>query len=131
MREFKFRVWSKSSKKIYVQLNESPCFGLFEGDRAVSIEDVFFYEKQDFEVMQYTGEIDRNGKEIYEGDVIQTGHIVEEVRFGEFVIYDENENSICSVFGFFTELKNNSRYPLEVTSNTKVIGNKYENPELL
>jgi uncharacterized phage protein (TIGR01671 family) len=139
MREIKFRVWSKLSNKIYYQLSESPCFGLFEGDRAVSIEDVFFYEKQDFEVMQYTGLKDKKGKEIYEGDIVKslmqesrgewndferTGVVTYFENYAQFLIKTDDNSLGCDLFQFddtdFYEV-------LEL----EVIGNIYENPELL
>jgi uncharacterized phage protein (TIGR01671 family) len=133
MREFKFRFWDSQnvhnvSRKGELQLT----FGMNETWSAWSpYEEVADGKDTENKLMQYTGLKDRNGKGIYEGDIIQTGSIVEKVCFGEFVIYDENDNDICSVIGFYTETKNNSRYPLEVNSNTEIIGNIYENLELL
>ncbi|MED0906340.1 hypothetical protein CN327_06870 [Bacillus cereus] len=120
MKEIKFRVLHKPTNTILVQLKDSPCFGKFEGDRAVSIEDVFFYEKQDFEIMQYIGLKDKYGNEIYEGDIVQiSGHPFDidgnyEVGFNEYM-----------------ELSCGSYYLFKMSNWAEVIGNIYEKPELL
>lgn len=141
MREIKFRAWSKPNNKMYFQLNESPCFGLYEGDRAVSIEDVLFYEKQDFELMQYTGLIDKNGVEIYEGDIIRK-------KFKDRMIGEFNANGRVIFGKWFAGFTVNYIYydvhkleRLSVNKNAdawivanrdmEVIGNIYENPNLL
>lgn len=153
MREIKFRVWSKPSNKLYFQLKESPCFGLFEGDRAVSIEDVFFYETQDFEVMQYTGLKDKNGKEIYEGDILKTSYAYEEdyigiVKFGEYAQDGSgDEYAPAKCFGFYLEMSEKDKnktdeYDYEIhrsyyyqnsllqLETLEVIGNIYEDGEV-
>ncbi len=65
MREIKFRAWDKE-KKVIVK------FDLFTYP---TIQNVGSYGKEKFlkeyELMQYTGLKDKNGKEIYEGDIIQ------------------------------------------------------------
>lgn len=127
MREKKFRVWDKENKKMYFQLNESPCFGLFEGDRAVSIEDVFFYEKQRYETLQFTGLKDKNGKEIYEGDILidhgDQGPVYIEYQKVQaaFVFVDKFDPSGTTIYT-----------PTYIHYEAfEIVGNIYENPELL
>ena len=74
----------------------------------------------DYKVMQFTGMLDKNDKKIYEGDILTTGHNNFECIFwkGSFVA-----NLISS------EKKKEQGYlALEIL---EVIGNIYENPELL
>ena len=138
MKEIKFRVWDKETNKMYFQLNESPCFGLFEGDRAASIEDVFFYEKQRFELMQYAGLKDKNGKEIYDGDVVKNSrcgsnrlmHVkwtdaIEEVSISGCEWTRQNPGFV------FENISKGMTYVFIANKDLEVIGNIYENPELL
>ena len=81
--------------------------------------------KNTYEVMQYTGLTDKNGKEIYEGDIVKWWGY--EVREGKqirpekmFVISDFIEDAykiLCIIRG--------------TGQVVEVLGNIYENPELL
>ena len=129
MREIKFRAWDKSQNKMYqvrrinfdnedlwLKINETKIMGanLFE-----------------VELMQYTGLKDKNGKEICQGDIVEckcgnTGKTI--LRQIEYI-----GDSFCTKNGSFYNQKTKQReycyIPLK--PYVKVVGNIYENPELL
>ena len=80
------------------------------------------FEINNVKLMQYTGLKDRNDKEIYEGDILQSvPDIYKKVAFvkGCFVVADiKHPNANLHLLEYY-----NGCY--------KVIGNIYENPELL
>ncbi len=92
-------------------------------------------------IMQYTGLKDKNGKEIYEGDIgipAQKGladfvyKIFSVVKMGAYDNGEEYEDRI-SGYGWYWDCKDkNNIYPLnEPLWEMEVIGNIYENPDLL
>jgi uncharacterized phage protein (TIGR01671 family) len=112
MREIKFRAWDKASKEIlYVESHQN-------ADRLkVSFSGTPFEENEvqpDFEFMQFTGLTDKNGKEIYEGDLLALNGVGEsvDVRWSD-------------------EIQGWSPKVLRGATTWQVIGNIYENPDLL
>ena len=123
MREIKFRVWHKE-KKI---MGEVLGIDILHKEIFFSNEDVDCYEHVDFkniELMQYTGLKDKNGKEIYEGDILFES-------FGEkyYKVVFENGSFRAEFEGVFDE------YSFDlidvVAQGYEVVGNIYQNPELL
>lgn len=122
MREIKFRAWEKSLKQII------PVDNIDFEKRMVNTESAWRMFDE-IELMQYTGLKDKNGKEIYEGDILDTDlerpYLVVEFRNGCFVIEccDDEEIYYDIMFPLEKEISNLEYH--------KVIGNIYENPELL
>jgi uncharacterized phage protein (TIGR01671 family) len=110
MREIKFRAWDKKKEEI------SDCNDIWFLDDA-SLNSIF--ENKNYIFMQYTGLKDKNGKEIYEGDIITDDN-------GEMV-YDE----VIFCKGTFCIKKGKNQYHIFNEKNVKVLGNIYENNNLI
>lgn len=128
-REIKFRAWDKKLNYWYTPIHEAYKGKLhelligFRGDllahKLTGLEHESLWPGK-FELMQFTGLLDRNNVEIYEGDILKT-----DVRAGNMkVIYFDTYAS------FMLEYKG-LLYPLNEGADIEVIGNIYENPELL
>ena len=116
-----------------------------------NMADVFNNER--FAVMQFTGLLDKNGKEIYEGDIVEDSQgyywISDESditwKVGTRVGGTKREDKEAHYHRYVVEYKNEDAgfYPLSSPSfggyewenvffkDATVIGNIYENPELL
>ena len=66
-REIKFRAWNKGTGKM-IDLYKTTPLAL---DANLNCDGIFIPFKPGYEIMQYTGLKDKNGKEIYEGDIIK------------------------------------------------------------
>ena len=155
MRKIKFRAWDKENKKMVYSDEVFPssyykfefdCFNDYEFklmkmiDRYNVIDDEGnetyqeVFKSVDADIMQYTGMKDADGKEVYEGDIIKI--ISENVITGwddvGIIVYDEEYGSYC-LEGFdgaymdeYWDVNN-----LVIKADMYVIGNKYENKEIL
>lgn len=115
-REIKFRAWDEVSEKM---LNWNDFLD-------TNMKNTFIApESTGLILMQYTGLHDKNGKEIYEGDIVKyrdsRGQHIEKV------IFDKG----CFYAGMHWGSSTRVAPKLINTRITEVIGNIYDNPELL
>ena len=125
MREYKFRFWDKETRVMLNPLNHH----LTLSTTGFPLNLQTSQGGDDYIVTQYTGLKDKNGKEIYEGDVVHIKHPHKNRKWMGEVIYNE---WLFTGKGFwFTHFDQPNCLFSEGTEYIEVIGNIYENPELL
>lgn len=132
-RTIKFRMWTTKTKKMFWPHQK---FGLTADEQSFFLGQYFtknYYGdhsnyNEDIIIQQFTGLLDKNGKEIYEGDIVKRT-INTGCFYGMSPVYDE-----------FKEVKFNpyEGYGLKNPETDvpygwlwEVVGNVFENPELL
>ncbi|HBF2507399.1 TPA: hypothetical protein KN164_003506 [Clostridioides difficile] len=120
--ELKFREWNKNGKEMY-SYDEMMCYSKNLLREWVYSGVYLPTSNENFEVMIYTGLKDCIRKEIYEGDIVSYilsfEEFIGEVKFEEGFFVIDNE-MLGENVGLFHEI-----------AVVKVIGNIYENPEML
>ncbi|WP_441395051.1 YopX family protein [Bacillus sp. RE35] len=138
MREIKFRAWDKEKQFMFtptqVEITQGENFAKWDKWRPMAWRDELPEEGaggigralgDECELMQYTGLKDKNGKDIYEGDIIKS-----EDGIVSTIVYDEA--SFKSVWTHNDHVVNCILDNLFIrTLNPVVVGNIYENPELI
>lgn len=119
-REIKFRVWDiKNKEMLKVQeLDFEPTF--YGGKIAIRLDQYNdYFDTEDMILMQYTGIDDKNGKEIYEGDIVKYENMTGKIMFfnGSFIMsnFEETEEWELGV----------------INEELEIMGNIYDNPELI
>ena len=118
----KFRAWDKETKTMN---------GMVEIYRNRNQEIELRPRDEKIILMQSTGLKDKNSKEIFEGDIITNGEAVVDVKNHPTLGFYTVVNGVERFFGSITSIKDFEKDVEEFSSVTEIIGNIYENPELL
>lgn len=129
MREIKFRVWDKNKGEMITSAVEFELRRLEETTKPNEYSDTIGYVPSDyhrFDIMQYTGLKDKNGVEVFEGDVID---------------FSDNDDFNC--YAEVCMAKSNLGWAKKYDDGCAalmddrdlrswcVVGNIYENPDLM
>jgi uncharacterized phage protein (TIGR01671 family) len=125
MREIKFRAWEKNLKEIIPVHN-------IDFEKKMINTDIAWRLFDEIELIQYTGLKDKNGKEIFEGDILEVkqNYLFKIIWHEESWGYEVIKNEALPICGY---IKGHvSRGGLKHYNNTsQVIGNIFANPEVL
>ncbi|MFC6998044.1 YopX family protein [Rufibacter roseus] len=134
-REIKFRAWAEHERQMYLpEYTDEENFYISAEGEVKYLAEYGLYERstskefrKDWHLMQFTGLHDKNGVEVYEGDMVQfvngnRGQVV----FGEF----------NAMMGFYVKIMipsgaNHIPHPVFLEQDDEVIGNIYQHPDLL
>lgn len=126
MREIKFRAWARDHDGEMIMAPWSLDF-FSDMSLVTGYGGEFPSDREDVTLMQYTGIKDRDGKEIYEGDILDLGNGRRlEVQYGAW-----NCGCCDDVYGYSFELFARTGITEDNVVCWEVIGNIYENPDLL
>jgi len=135
MREIKFRAWNKIDKFMwYSDIQLLRILRLY----ILDLDEYDDLKKENFELMQYTGLKDKNGKEIYEGDIIKRynkpnckcetcKNKLDYIMTG-YISYDENMACYITIG---EDYRNGLAFGNFENEIIEIIGDIYENPEFV
>jgi len=124
MREIRFRAWDHRAGKMWNPIIRPD--GVLMAENGMGGYASFYDQEPQDPLMQFTGLKDKNGVDIYDGDILKQG-----INSGT-VIWDENM-SCWNIENFYAPSQD---YPCVAFSenghsSSEVIGNIHQNPELL
>ena len=135
MRELKFRAWRTEEKKMYAPVFFDNLEVYWWGEDGENSDTELLGDRmaggmlEHCILLQYTGLKDKNGKEIFEGDVVTDGEIVGQVVFHDKrFMYGNKAGNLA----WCVKHKDSEKYvplgPCEDGYTWEIVGNPYEQP---
>jgi len=134
-RKIKFRAWDENNDFMFYQDEDGEFERKIDEQRVgsdFSVQDLLFMPFECLTAMQYSGMTDKNGKEIYEDDILKR-----EIKLSKDDVPNVFfERVVWNKTSFYTESLTNKEKSAHHLGNftfhtIEVIGNSFENPELL
>ena len=133
-REIKFRAWNKYTSKMLEQE------GISGSNSYISFLD-FYYDNSedrnfgsvinDLILMQFTGLLDKNGKEIFEGDLLQYDGYNFKLINKEKIYQIKYDDNLAQYYSYNLENSFDTFLVVRAWKESKIIGNIFQNPELI
>lgn len=130
IREIKFRAWHKATELmdevVTIDLYDEE-IGVLYANPITQGEDIQRFDFDEIELMESTGLKDKNGIEIYEGDIVcdqYANNYTPIFRNGTYMAYNVD-------YLHLTKQEPSTQFNVVWKNGCEVIGNIYENPELL
>lgn len=137
-REIKFRAWCSGTHKGLTFVDDVMDYEVYLSPKGFYLDVESNWDIQGeyptIPIMQYTGLNDKNGKDIYEGDIVNLGlknTFTVELKNGSFILRHTKIKEIDDTFKVWGNLSRVEDIDLKFNLKIEVIGNIYENPELL
>lgn len=147
--KLKFRAWDVLAEEmineiLMISFVRKEIIGKFsDGSTSVPLKFEDKRNGEDVVLMQSTGLKDKNGQEIFEGDILEIQGIRMIVQFGGYEYIESSKGNghtfgmVYDGLGFYVECinvadpDNISPFEPETLKESAIIGNRFENPELL
>lgn len=129
----RYRAWDKIHKTMY---EVDDIMSIDFGKSEISVKTLFFertnyYKFDDIVLMQSTGLRDKNGKEIFEGDVVTDGHTKGDIKNHPTLgFYMVDDNGVERWFSDNASIEDFGEDVETVARILEILGNIYTNPEL-
>lgn len=136
----RFRAWNKATKEMY---EADDIIAINFEDKSICVQTVYFeqglpdsrdldyYDFDDVVLMQSTGLRDKNGKEIFEGDVVTDGHTTGDIKNHPTLgFYMVDDNGVERWFSNGATIEDFEEDVETAARILEIIGNTHTNPEL-
>lgn len=128
----KYRAWDTTNKEMF-----KDTFAITESGQVVVVDQSSVFVSPDYVfvdnlvIMQSTGLFDRNGKEIFEGDIVSVGTATRVVKKNNLLGFYIEEGEKIGYFSDVVDVNCLDLFVKDFGEEAEIIGNIYENPELL